>query len=64
MDVKQDSTDIKIKALILEVESYNPEDQPIYKYDDEGRLIRIHYGTKKYKFLKFERVRCEPRTYE
>jgi hypothetical protein len=27
--------------------SNNPEDQPVYKYDDEGRLISIHCGTKK-----------------
>jgi hypothetical protein len=27
--------------------SYNPEDQPIYKYDDEDRLICSHCGAKK-----------------
>jgi hypothetical protein len=27
--------------------SNNPEDQPIYKYDDEDRLISIYYGAKK-----------------
>jgi hypothetical protein len=25
----------------------NPEDQPVYKYEDEGRLISIHCGAKK-----------------
>jgi hypothetical protein len=27
--------------------SNNLEDQPFYKYDDEGHLISIHYGAKK-----------------
>jgi hypothetical protein len=27
--------------------SNNSEDQPFYKYDDEGRLISIHCGAKK-----------------
>jgi hypothetical protein len=27
--------------------SNNSEDQPFYKYNDEGRLISIHYGAKK-----------------
>jgi hypothetical protein len=27
--------------------SNNPEDQPFYKYDDEGHLISIHCGAKK-----------------
>jgi hypothetical protein len=27
--------------------SNNPEDPPFYKYDDEGRLISIHFGAKK-----------------
>jgi hypothetical protein len=27
--------------------SNNPEDQPIYKYDDEDRVISIHCGAKK-----------------
>jgi hypothetical protein len=25
----------------------NPEDQPFYKYDDEGHLISIHFGAEK-----------------
>jgi hypothetical protein len=27
--------------------SNNPEDQSVYKYEDEGRLISIHCGMKK-----------------
>jgi hypothetical protein len=27
--------------------SNNSEDPPFYKYDDEGRLISIHFGAKK-----------------
>ena len=37
---------IKKKAAKHDL-SDNSEDQPFYKYDDEGRLISIHCGAKK-----------------
>jgi hypothetical protein len=43
--------------------SDNPEDQPVYKYDNEGRLIS-NIAKQRSKFLTFERVQCEPRTYK
>jgi hypothetical protein len=43
--------------------SNNLEDQPFYKYDDEGLLIS-NIEEQRSKFLTFERVQCEPRTYK
>jgi hypothetical protein len=34
--------------------SNNSEDPPFYKYDDEGRLISIHFGAKKISSLSLE----------
>jgi hypothetical protein len=36
---KQSPVSIKTTPEILEEESYNPGDQPVYTYDDKGRLI-------------------------
>jgi hypothetical protein len=35
------------KKTVKQDPNNNPEDQPFYKYDDEGRLISIHFGAKK-----------------
>jgi hypothetical protein len=43
--------------------SNNSEDQPFYKYDDEGRLISIHCGAKK-RISSLSLEEFEPRTYK
>jgi hypothetical protein len=35
------------KKIAKQDPSNNPEDQPVYKYDDEGRVVSIHCGIKK-----------------